>query len=433
MKRHAILAFAAALGATLFASRGAGQTNYTRLLDFITSAGEQAPEGVVAGPNGALYGITAGYYNSYGSVFELSAATGKWTETFLHSFAGQTGDGSNFWSHATPVVGADGSIYGTTTGGGTYDGGIVFQLQPPSVAGGTWTETILYNFMESGGFSNVVFGADGKLYGATSGGGSYGQGTVFELTPPASGSGEWTERALYSFTGGSDGAYPAGLAIGSGGVIYGTTGGGGGVGEGTVFELTPPTPPDKSWTETVLYSFIGGEAGGGPFGPPVINSDGSLYGTTGSTVFQLTPPATPGAAWTQTILHSFWGERYGGPDSTLVVRNGTIYGTVSPLVCICYCYGGAVFELKQEASGAWTETYLHHLRGNLEPFGSVVMGSDGNLYGTTFWGPGGGDGILYKIDPTIAASEASDEDDSSDSSNGICNGGWRFLTPGRQR
>jgi hypothetical protein len=330
----------------------------------------------------------------------------------VYSFTGQNGDGAG---PSSLVVGANGNIYGTTTGGGTYGFGTVFELQPPAAPGGSWTETVLYSFSDSFGYSSVVIGANGTLYGVNSVGGAYGQGIAFELAPPRPGDGPsggaWTERVLYNFTGASDGANPSGLTMGPNGIIYGTASGGGSVGEGAVFELRPPSKARAAWTENVLYSFIGGEAGGSPFGPLVINGDGSLYGTTASSVFQLTPPApgaVPGAAWTQTMVHSFWGDAFGGPDSTLVVHDGAIYGTISPLFCICTCSGGAAFELQQQASGAWTKAILHRFYGNSEPFGTQVMDSNGVLFGTTLGGPGDGFGFLYRIDPSDP--EYSDED-----------------------
>ena len=126
---------------------------------------------------------------------------------------------------------------------------------------------------------------------------------------------------IYSFTGGtSDGEVPeGGLAIGRGGVLYGTTEGGGTFGYGTVFSLTPPTSFGGGWTEDLLYSFQGGNDGINPNSTLAIGSRGVLYGTTfagGSgpticdlqscgTVFALTPPTSAGGHWTEAVLHSF--------------------------------------------------------------------------------------------------------------------------------
>src|ERR1022692_4688674 len=84
--------------------------------------------------------------------------------------------------------------------------------------------------------SGVVVGSGGVLYGVTQSGGSKNNGTVFSLTPPKSTGGPWTETLLYNFTGGTDGGSPTGVVIGNEGVLYGTTQYGG----GTVFSLTPP-------------------------------------------------------------------------------------------------------------------------------------------------------------------------------------------------
>jgi uncharacterized repeat protein (TIGR03803 family) len=194
--------------------------------------------------SGNIYGTTSvGGAHSYGTVFELAPiGDGSWTETILHSFEKIDGDG--LAPEAGLIFDGSGNIYGTTVGGGAYGGpgtgGAVFELTP--VAGGGWTETLLHSFGNgadgSGPFSSLIFDGSGNLYGTTIRGGAYGDGTVFELTPVAGGS--WTETVLHSFGHGKDGSGPAsGLIFDGSGNLYGTTGGGGAFGSGTVFEITP--------------------------------------------------------------------------------------------------------------------------------------------------------------------------------------------------
>src|SRR5262249_37969109 len=91
---------------------------------------------------------------------------------------------------------------------------------------GPWTETVLYNFGASADIVSVtglIFGADGALYGTTDTGGTSGLGVVFKLTPSSAAGGSWTETTLYNF-GGSDGSFPnKGLTFGTDGALYGTT------------------------------------------------------------------------------------------------------------------------------------------------------------------------------------------------------------------
>ena len=108
------------------------------------------------------------------------------------------------------VFDAVGNLYGTTLEGGTYGRGTVFELTP--AAGGGWTEKVLHSFNHNGtdGYSpyaGLIFDAAGNLYGTTYGGGTNSYGTVFELTP--TGGGGWTEKVLYNFNyNGTDGAAP---------------------------------------------------------------------------------------------------------------------------------------------------------------------------------------------------------------------------------
>src|SRR5262249_22218035 len=154
-----------------------------------------------------------------------------------------------------------------------------------------------------------------------------GTGTVYKLTPPASGT-TWNFTLLYAFgpvsgsNGGPDGAIPsyAPLVFDNSGALYGTTRAGGpcqncGLGFGTVYKLTPPAggaPPGTLWTEAVLHFFAGTPDGADPYGGVIFGDDGALYGTTRATgfgtVYKLTPPASgapSGSPWTMTQLYRF--------------------------------------------------------------------------------------------------------------------------------
>jgi len=151
------------------------------------------------------------------------------SERVLYSFRGGS-DGSS--PQGALVADKAGNLYGTTAEGGSSNCvsgcGIVFQLSPPATSGGSWTETVLYRFL--GGTdgaapgSDLIFDAAGNLYGTTMGGGdASSDGTVFQLTPPAQG-GPWTETVLYRFAGGADGKAPlSGLVFDKVGNLYGTT------------------------------------------------------------------------------------------------------------------------------------------------------------------------------------------------------------------
>jgi len=231
---------------------------------------------------------------------------------------------------------------------------------------------VLHQFSSTG--PNVPFASllnnGGVLYGTTYFGGSDvcqdgGCGTVFSLTPPETKGAEWTEATLYSFKGPfSDGANPsAAMVMGSGGVLYGTTQGGGsgacsatGIGGcGAVFSLSPPASPGGTWTEALLYSpNTNGRCSNGDtvYAGVAIASNGVLYGTTdcggpnfGGVVYSLTPPGSAGGAWAETTIHNFVNTANGGnPYANVVIgHDGTLYGAT---------YGGGtsglgvVFSLK---------------------------------------------------------------------------------------
>ena len=371
--------------------------------------------GLIVGPNGVLYGTTDGGTTGNGTVFSLTPPAspgGAWTATVLHNFAGAPTDGFNPMANVT--ISASGVLYGTTSAGGTSGGGTVFSLTPPESPGAAWTETVLHNF--AGGddgalpLSAVVIGRGGVLYGTAQNGGPAssvcfnGCGMVFALKPPAAAGGAWTKIVLHAFVN-SDGANPVGgLAIGNGGVLYGTTSSGGTAANGTVFSLTPSSL-GGSWTEAVLYNFTGGSDGGFPAAAVTLTEDRQLFGTTFvggafdfGTAFSLTAPAAPGGSWTETVLHTFGSASHDGlapTNSGLVIGSGgVLYGTCQnggSTSSGCGFMGcGTVFNLIPPASagGAWTESILHYFDSTdgTEPFGGVVIGRGGLLYGTTAYG-----------------------------------------------
>jgi uncharacterized repeat protein (TIGR03803 family) len=209
-------------------------------------------------------------------------------------------------------------------------------------------------------YSGVTIGPGGVLYGTTEGGGAKNYGTVYRLAHRGSG---WILTTLYEFRGGSDGAYPVGpITFGPGGYLYGTTNNGGDGDHGTVFRISAPAGPCLStqcpWPETVMYRFKGGNDGAYPFYNEelVLDPAGNVYGTTA-------------------------GDASGN--------------------------AGTVFKLTP-SGGGWTETVLYSFSHSELPFGGVTFDNAGNLYGTTYQGGSaegscqnlGGCGTVYELTPS---------------------------------
>jgi|HubBroStandDraft_6_1064221.scaffolds.fasta_scaffold384004_1 uncharacterized repeat protein (TIGR03803 family) len=352
---------------------------------------------------GNLYGTTEdGGIHGNGMVFELSPRQGGgWTERVLHSFGNGT-DGQ------TPAAGlafdSAGNLYGTTQGGGLHAAGTVYELTP--LQGGGWSEKVLRSF--GGGVdgaypaANLLVDNAGDLYGTTSLGGTEGGGTVFEMLPRQGGG--WSEKILYNFGSGSDGAYPdAGLIVDASGNFYGTTSGGGIHFDGAVFELSPS---NGGWSETILHSFGHASDGSDPEAALTFDSAGNLYGTTNrggihslGTVFELTP--REGGGWTESVLHSF-GE---GTDGQLPLANlipdsaGNLYGTTS--VGGIHT-SGTLFKMAPVQGGGWTETVLHSFgkgTDGVTPYAGLIFDGAGNLYGTTNVGGIHASGTAFEFRP----------------------------------
>ncbi len=225
--------------------------------------------------DGTFYGTASQGGNAAGTVFKLNADGSDFT--VLHSFSDTGGDGIEPTSAL--VQGSDGTLYGSTTIGGTagsdVGAGTVFKLNPDG--SGYTILTNLDNRNNPDNAVSVILGKDGVLYGTAEYNGSDNVGEVFKLNTNGTGF-----AVLHTFTGPqSDGAEPdAALVQGSDGALYGTTmiGGSSSIfssGYGTVFKLNT-----NGSGYQVLYAFSPATDGAYPTAALVQGSDGMLYGTT---------------------------------------------------------------------------------------------------------------------------------------------------------
>ena len=327
----------------------------------------------------------------------------KAKEKVLYAF----GTGSDGHEPVGDLIAAKGVLYGTTYNGGAHGGGAVFAVDPH-----TGAETVLHSFgVGSDGQAPLagLIDVKGTLYGTTYGGGTLGQGTVFAIDPSTG-----AEKVLYSFcshAGCSDGRNPDGGLVSAKGTLYGTTI----LSDdfGTVFALDPATGD-----EAVLHDFVGGSDGEWPMGN-LIDVRGTLYGTTqggangSGTIYSLDP-----SSGTEKVLYAFCGQENcsdgGQPYAGLLAIKGTLYGTTG--------YGGAYFAGAVFAVDAetGTETVLHSFGSGTD--GQIPMDRLSNinrsLYGTTHAGGSYGYGTVFALDlKTGAETELHSFGDGADGQN----------------
>lgn len=380
---------------------------------FSVSAGS-LPPGLTLSAAGVISGtpIQAGTYtgtveatNSSGpaamQAFSIVITRDSITYTILHNFedGSVAHDGTNFLGGL--VRGTDGNLYGVTEGGGSQFEGTVFKITPAGA------ETILHTFAD-GTVANdgqeptgpLILGVDGNLYGTAQNGGLTNQGVVFKITPAGA------ETILYSFGSGSvtpDGVSPyGGLTIGTDGNFYGTTTGGGSTNKGIAFKVTP------QGVETILHNFGDDSVvndGSQPRGNLIQATDGNFYGTTpygGSagegTIFKMTP------AGVMTILHSFGDASItddgSAPLSGLIqAPNGSLYG-LTELGGISG--SGTTFGTFFKISLSGTMTMLLRFGNDttandaIQPWDALILGPDGNFYGTSYYGGTTGYGSIFE-------------------------------------
>ena len=291
----------------------------------------------------------------------------------IYNFTG-AGDGAS--PFAGLVLDAAGNLYGTTGGGGPAGGGTVFKLTP-SASG--WRFSRVYSFIGANGSgpdSTLVLGPDGRLYGTT-GGGGLGDGVLFGLSPAAnilpSVFSNWMESLLYSFTGGSDGGSPGGsLVVDSAGNIYGNAAKGGANRGGTLYEFT-------NGGIQILHAFPAFRGdGNNPIG--VVSGSDGLYGITGS-------GGNMGAGTLYTtaggyqVLHNFaFNYPEGSPNSLAADQAGNLYGT-SIYSSPCGVADATVF---QSSPPGWDPVPLASIGPDATGLLSwITTDALGNIYGTT--------------------------------------------------
>ncbi|HEX7915955.1 choice-of-anchor tandem repeat GloVer-containing protein [Rudaea sp.] len=320
--------------------------------------------------DGKFYGTTnQGGQSGYGTIFALvppANPQGEWREATIYSFCSLPSCEDGTYPQASLVLGADGALYGTTSKGGPYYGGYgtAFRLK----YGEDKLFRVIYNFCTVGYYcldgyrpvAELIADKQGALYGTTplGGNGSGNSGIAFKLTPPAAGTGLWTQTVLYNFCsdgdddGCVDGASPAAaLVFDTQGNLYGTTqtgkvyhagGNRSNSCSGTVFKLTPPGNGATGWTESVIHSFASGLIGCGPVAALIVDSQNNLYGTNSyggeldargvGTVFKVGPPHRDGTPRTLTVLTNFL-TNIDDPSANLnpvgpvTLYRGALYGT----------------------------------------------------------------------------------------------------------
>jgi uncharacterized repeat protein (TIGR03803 family) len=410
------LGLALACAAFTFSSVCAEAQTVTNLANFDRETGDGPFGSVIQATNGRFYGATvAGGFYRQGNIFELTPG-GELRDVYsfcAKPLRGECTDGaSSIWA---PVLASDGNLYGVTTAGGSnagdYNGdddpgsGTIYRL----TLGGKLTT--LYTFcpstpcIDGQGPTGLIQGSDGNFYGTTTVGGRFKEGAIFEVTPE----GKFTE--LYSFCSQAscaDGERPVFPPLqGIDGNFYGTVGTGGATGAGVVYKLT------ASGAYTVLYNFC--SYGNGPCpggsGPTNIVQDanGNLFGTTqfgGSSetgdnagygvVFEITPTNQ------YVVLQSFnitQGPALGG---LMFANDGNLYAqTVGNEFG---ANGGDIIEISPAGVATLIYTFGECGSTGYNPVSTLFQGTDGSLYGMTAYGGDGtfdggcgGYGTIYSV------------------------------------
>jgi uncharacterized repeat protein (TIGR03803 family) len=389
---------------------GMAQAREKVIFTFNGTQGLNPSAGLVSDSAGNFYSTVSGGIGNCSKVYELSPnSDGTYTETVLYTFqnCNQTGN----YPVGTLSLDKKGNLYGALYGFASADGsGAVYELLKQT--NGTFSYRVLHNFggNEGGPYGDFAWDSAGNMYGATSHDSTTFDGEVFELSPQSNGT--WKESVLVTFPTSAGVGDPAGsVVLDSQGNLYGATfygtGGYDGSSRGGIYELSPQA--GGSWKFTLLYNFTTASKSQFPESRLTFDSSGNLYGTAqGSSfygsVFEVSPVS--GGKWTATTLHSFTAGNDGAdPAGNLVFdTKGNLYGVAYDGGSGCnrnLC--GVVYKLTPQSGGGYAESIEHPFESATDgsiPYGTLLLGNDGNLYGTTEHGGSRyGYGTVYQIAP----------------------------------
>jgi uncharacterized repeat protein (TIGR03803 family) len=350
----------------------------------------------------------------------LPGAAPATTLSTLHSFCNET----NCTDGSKPLGGllmdASGNLYGMTETGGKYNSGLVFKLIP-NAAKTKYTEHILHNFCAKAGcpdggfpsYGSLIMDVDGNLYGTTGGGGKFGAGAVFKMTPVTNG---WTYGVVHSFcaqTNCPDGSDPevglayAGQASGAqwdeASPLFGSTYVGGAHNMGEVFELSFN---GSTWSFQVIHSFSSGFHSG----ELLVDPSGNVVGTTllggansGGMIFKLAS-----GTWSETTLYNFCAatncaDGWEPSGRLLMDAGGNIFGTTQGGGAGAQCTAdhgcGVAYALT--AAGKYKVLYNFCSRNNCRdgqyPASGIIKDAAGDFAGTTYGGGTGPGGTVFSL------------------------------------
>jgi uncharacterized repeat protein (TIGR03803 family) len=376
--------------------RGASAQTLTTLAGFNGADGQSPESSLVADATGNLFGTTAyGGTYGYGTVFEIVKTSGGYASAPLTLVNFDRVHGA--YPSGGLIMDANGDLLGTTVDGGSgaeeSGVGTVFEIVKTSGGyAGTPTTLVIFDTADGANpYGNLIADAAGNLFGTTEAGGASGYGTVFEIARTAGGYAA-TPTVLFSFDG-ADGAFPSGnLMADANGNLFGSTTDGGAFGDGTVFEIAR-TAGGYAGAPTTLVSFHNavGEA------PSGVSADatGNLFGTTQvggangyGTVFEITK-TSGGYASDPTTLVNFGNLTY--PNGVIVDAAGNLFGTTN--------WTSTVFEVANTPGGYAGLTTLVSLNGadGANPYGSLIADGAGNLVGTTSYAGPSGWGTVFEV------------------------------------
>jgi uncharacterized repeat protein (TIGR03803 family) len=321
-------------------------SGYEILHAFTVSSNGLSPWGkVIEANDGMLYGATrVGGTHGSGTVFRLNRnGTGF---AIVRNFTTNVNEGA--YPMNSVIEASDGRLYGRTCSGGTNDANSIFRLNKDGSA-----YRLLHSFtgnlqFQGDSFSGLIEGSDGLIYGTTYFEGATGEGSVFRISKDGSGF-----QSLHDFAdSATDGGFPFGcVQEGSDGVLYGTTSEGGPDDEGTLYRINR----DGSGYKVIRYFTSANAEGYLPVAPPVEGPGGLLYGST----------------------------YYGGVDE-----------------------GGTLYSVRKDGSGfKFLREFLWDNVDGTCPNAALLRGSDGALYGTTFYGGGQIDATVFRIKPFALRAE----------------------------